>query len=32
MPGATTASPTFQLAIAPCSNGTIKVSPVYAGS
>jgi hypothetical protein len=32
MPGSTTASPTFQLAIGPCSNGTIKVSPVYAGS
>lgn len=32
MPGATTASATFQLAIGPCGNGTIKVSPVYAGS
>lgn len=32
MPGATTASPTFQLAIAPCGNGTIRVSPVYASS
>jgi hypothetical protein len=32
MPGATTASPSFQLAIGPCSNGTIRVSPVYAGS
>jgi len=32
MPGSTTASPTFQLAIGPCNNGTIKVSPVYAGS
>jgi Protein of unknown function (DUF4232) len=32
MPGATTASPSFQLAIAPCGNGTIRVSPVYAGS
>jgi hypothetical protein len=32
MPGATTASPIFQLAIAPCGNGTIKVSPVYASS
>jgi hypothetical protein len=32
MPGATTASPTFQLAIDPCGNGTIHVSPVYAGS
>jgi hypothetical protein len=32
MPGATTASPTFQLAIAPCGNGAIRVSPVYASS
>jgi hypothetical protein len=32
MPGATTASPTFQLAIAPCGSGTIRVSPVYASS
>jgi hypothetical protein len=32
MPGSTTASPTFQLAISPCGNGTIRVSPVYAGS
>jgi uncharacterized protein DUF4232 len=32
MPGATTASPTFQLAIGPCGNGTIHVSPVYASS
>ena len=32
MPGSSTASPTFQLAIGPCSNGTIRVSPVYAGS
>jgi hypothetical protein len=32
MPGATTSSATFQLAIGPCGNGTIKVSPVYAGS
>jgi hypothetical protein len=32
MPGTTTASPSFQLAIGPCGNGTIKVSPVYAGS
>ncbi|MFZ0250497.1 MAG: DUF4232 domain-containing protein [Acidimicrobiales bacterium] len=32
MPGSTTASPSFQLAIGPCSNGTIRVSPVYAGS
>lgn len=30
MPGAPTASPTFQLAIGPCGNGTIRVSPVYA--
>lgn len=32
MPGSTTSSPSFQLAIGPCGNGTIKVSPVYAGS
>ena len=32
MPDATTASPAFQLAIGPCGNGTIRVSPVYAGS
>jgi len=32
MPGSTTSSPTFQLAIGPCGNGTIRVSPVYAGS
>jgi hypothetical protein len=32
MPGATTSSPPFQLAIGPCGNGTIKVSPVYSGS
>jgi hypothetical protein len=32
MPGATTASPSFQLAIGPCGNGVIKVSPVYSGS
>ena len=32
MPGATTASPKFQLAIGPCGNGTIRVSPVFAGS
>ena len=31
MPGATAASPTFALAIDPCDNGTIRVSPVYAG-
>jgi hypothetical protein len=32
MPGSSTASPTFQLAIGPCGSGTIKVSPVYTGS
>jgi hypothetical protein len=32
LPGSTTASPSFQLAIGPCGNGTIRVSPVYAGS
>ena len=32
MPGATTPSPTFQLAIGPCGNGTVRVSPVYAGA
>ncbi len=32
MPGSSTASPAFQLAIGPCGNGTIRVSPVYAGS
>jgi hypothetical protein len=32
MPGSTTASSTFQLAIGPCNDGTIRVSPVYAGS
>ncbi len=31
MPGATVTSPTFALAIDPCNNGTIRVSPVYAG-
>ena len=31
LPGATAPSPTFALAIAPCNNGTIRVSPVYAG-
>jgi hypothetical protein len=31
IPGATTPSPTFALAIAPCDNGTIRVSPIYAG-
>jgi hypothetical protein len=29
MPGATSGSPAFALAIAPCNNGTIRVSPVY---
>lgn len=29
MPGATTSSPGFALAIAPCGNGTIRVSPLY---
>ncbi len=32
MPGATTASPSFALAIDPCGNGTIRVSPVYTPS
>jgi hypothetical protein len=32
MPGSATASSTFQLAIGPCNNGTLRVSPVYAGS
>jgi hypothetical protein len=32
LPGATSASPTFALAISPCNNGTIRVSPVYATS
>ena len=32
MPGATTASPTFALAVGPCGNGTIRVSPVYTPS
>jgi hypothetical protein len=32
LPGSTTASPAFQLAIAPCNNGAIRVSPVYASS
>jgi hypothetical protein len=32
MPGATTSSPTFALAIGPCGNGTIRVSPVYKAS
>jgi hypothetical protein len=29
MPGSSTPSPTFSLQIAPCANGTIRVSPVY---
>ena len=32
MPGTTSGSPAFALAIAPCNNGTIRVSPVYATS
>jgi hypothetical protein len=32
VPGATTASPNFPLSIAPCNNGTIRVSPLYATS
>jgi hypothetical protein len=32
VPGATVASPNFPLAIAPCDNGTIKVSPLYTPS
>jgi hypothetical protein len=32
MPGATAGSPRFALAIAPCNNGTVRVSPVYAAS
>ena len=32
MPGAMTSSPTFPLALGPCNNGTIRVSPVYAPS
>jgi hypothetical protein len=32
MPGATAASSTFALAIGPCGNGTVRVSPVYAPS
>jgi hypothetical protein len=31
MPGGSATSPPFQLAIGPCGNGTIKVSPVYPG-
>lgn len=29
MPGASASSPYFALAIAPCNNGTIRVSPLY---
>ena len=32
MPGSATASPRFALAVAPCANGTVRVSPVYATS
>ena len=32
VPGATVASPNFPLTIAPCDNGTIKVSPLYTPS
>ena len=32
MPGAATSSPRFALNIGPCNNGTVHVSPVYAGS
>lgn len=32
MPGASSASPSFSLAIGPCGNGTIHVSPIYPGS
>jgi Domain of unknown function (DUF4232) len=32
MPGSSSASPSFALAIAPCANGTVRVSPVYATS
>jgi hypothetical protein len=32
MPGAATPSPSFALAIAPCGNGTIRVSPLYKSS
>ncbi len=32
MPSATTASANFALAIDPCNNGTVRVSPVYSGS
>jgi hypothetical protein len=29
IPGASTPSPNFTLAITPCANGTIRVSPLY---
>jgi Protein of unknown function (DUF4232) len=29
VPGATVASPNFALAVSPCNNGTIRVSPLY---
>jgi hypothetical protein len=32
VPGATTASANFPLAIAPCNNGTVRVSPLYTPS
>lgn len=32
MPSATVASANFSLAIDPCNNGTVRVSPVYSGS
>jgi hypothetical protein len=32
LPGATTGSPSFAVAVAPCDNGTLRVSPVYAGT
>jgi hypothetical protein len=32
LPGAAAGSSGFPLAIAPCNNGTIRVSPVYAAS
>ncbi len=32
MPGATTPSGDFALAVAPCNNGTVRVSPVYSGT
>ncbi|HEY6428243.1 MAG TPA: DUF4232 domain-containing protein [Acidimicrobiales bacterium] len=32
VPGSTAASPNFPLAVAPCNNGTIRVSPLYTPS